>query len=322
MTPLEVHPLPGLGAEISGVDLAAITVGDWNQLQAAFAAFGLLVFTDQILTEDDHVAFAERWGSVENVAPAARGAHPSIAVETSDSPSTRPTGVWHADQSFRPDPPFGFVEIARHLPPSGARTQFVSTPAAFAQLSSVTQRALEALNATHVNPTGPESESCDHPIVIKHPVSGERALFVNPTFTAAVRDMDERPGLSLLNQLYEHSQLPEFTTTIEWELGMVVLWDNRSIWHFAGEHDRPLTSHRVTIAGTPLRPWIDPEKKTPSLTERAGATLAGGILTAAMTGIAEVFDPERVKQDIEIVSEAPEREPLTDLDFGGLPPLD
>ena len=134
--------------------------------------------------------------------------------------------------------------------------------------------------------------------------------------------MEERPGLALLNQLYEHCQLPEFTTTIDWELGMVVLWDNRSVWRFSDEPQSSLTIHRVTIAGSPLRPWIDPEKKTPSLTERAGATLAGGILTAAMTGIAEVFDPERIKQDIEIVSEAPEREPLTDLDFGGLPPLD
>ncbi len=303
MTPLEVQPLPAVGAEVSGIDLAAITVGDWNQLEATFAAFGLLVFRDQILTEDELVAFAQRWGVVE----------PSALT---------PHGVWHADQSFRHTPPLGSIETVRRLPEAGASLRFASTQAAFDQLSSVTQRALEALNATHTGPAEFGERSTDHPIVIKHPISGERTLFVNPTYTTSVQDMEERSGLALLNQLYEHCQLPEFTTTLDWELGMVVIWDNRSMWRFVGEQQSSLLLHRVTISGSPLRPWMGAEKKSPSLTERAGATLAGGILTAAMTGIAEVFDPERVKQDIEIVSEAPEREPLTDLDFGGLPPLD
>ena len=79
----------------------------------------------------------------------------------------------------------------------------------------------------------------------------------------------------------------------------------------------------MEIAGTALTPAVPQDPADPSLVQRAGATLAGGIITAAMTGIAEVIEPERARPDVEIVAEAPDREPLDDgLDFGGLPPLE
>ena len=327
MTPLEVLPREGAGAEVLGVDVSAMTVGEWNQIEAAFAAFGLLVFRDQILTERDHVEFAQRWGAP---VPPDRRAHPTepeIAVRDLTSPSEPGSqstqGVWYADRSYALRPPLGSVEIAREIPAGGATTIFADTHAAFDTLSSGTQRALEALRAVHTHPVpGGDVEESRHPIVIHHPVSGRKTLFVNPTFTTSVEDMDEREGLGLLNQLYDHCQQPEFLTTVEWELGMVVIWDSRAVWEFSPRATEQPTMHRVTISGTELRPAIAPAKKDPTLTQRAGATLAGGILTAAMTGIAEVIDPERVKHDIEIVSEAPEPDDLPDFDFGELPPLD
>lgn len=308
MTPLEVIPREGAGAEVLGVDVTSMTVGEWNQIEAAFAAFGLLVFRDQILTEENQVEFAQRWGTIE--------------TPRADRQIAR--GVWHADRSYLRAPPFGSVEIAREIPTDGATTLFADTHAAFDTLTSGTQRALEALRAVHSNPlsTGDPAHETLHPIVIHHPVSGRKTLFVNPTFTTSVEDMDEREGLGLLNQLYDHCQQPEFLTTVEWELGMVVLWDSRSIWNFSPTAGDQALIHRVTIAGTELRPAIAPAKKDPTLTQRAGATLAGGILTAAMTGIAEVIDPERVTHDIEIVSEAPDPGDLPEFDFGELPPLD
>lgn len=341
MTSLEVRPFDGVGAEILGADISAPDVGEWHQIEAAFASFGLLVFRDQILTEQEHVDFAKRWGTCIQPRSNIHGVFPEIAVSPTLPTTAGERGVWHADQSYLTAPTLGSVEVVRGIPPAGASTMFASTYAAFDTLSTGTQRALEALSAQHTMPVNsPESSGvstcswCDplplpnqsapatHPIVIRHPISGRKTLFVNPTFTTSVTDMEDAPGLALLNQLYEHSQLPEFTVTVDWEPGTVMLWDNRAVLHFTNPGaELPLT-HRVTIAGSALRPAVGQNKTDPSLTQRAGATLAGGILTAAMTGIAEVIHPERVKQDIEIVSEAPDPEDLPELDFGELPPLE
>lgn len=322
MTPLEVHPLKGAGAEILGADLSLLTVGEWNQIEAAFAAFGLLVFRDQILTEGDHIDFARRWGTLE---PGNHDEFPEISVSDLHSNTAGRLGVWHTSGSFRPQPPSSSVAIARKIPAGGAEIMFADTYAAFDALSSGTQRALEALRAVHASgmeSSGSSNAEIAHPLVIHHSLSGRKTLFLNPTFTTRVEDMEEREGLGLLNQLYDHCQQPEFTTTVEWEPGTVILWDERAMWHFSPQVAMRPTIHQVTVAGPALKPAVAPAKKDPTLTQRAGATLAGGILTAAMTGIAEVIDPERVKHDIEIVSEAPEPDDLPEFDFGELPPID
>ena len=349
MTPLEIHPLDGAGAEVRYVDLSALTVGDWNQIEAAFANYGLLVFRDQILTEVEHLEFARRWGALtvnRFFAPHPRFPEIALVVKEASDSSNIGSG-WHADHSYDPEPALGSVLVARELPDTGGDTLFASMYAAFDALSSGTQRALEALTATHSaqHSFGSEAyadgdhdfddrlgnaavadsmDAVHHPVVIRHPISGRKALYVNPEFTTGIVGMEENEGLALLNQLYEHCQLPEFVARCHWEPGTVALWDNRAMWHLA-KNDYPgerRVMHRVTIAGTALEPAVRPDRPDPSLTQRAGRTLAGGLITAAMTGIAEVIEPERARQDIEIVSEAPEKEPLNDLDFGGLPPLD
>lgn len=345
MTPLEVRPLQGAGAEILGLDLTNMTLGDWNQVEAAFAAFGLVFFRDQILDEDDHLAFARRWGTINiNRFFTAHHRHSEIAIVAKEPSDTGNIGSsWHSDHSYDEEPALGSVLVARTLPRLGGDTLFASMYAAFDSLTSSTQRELEGLtaihSAKHVFGTGirdgyedrlGNSHSADsmedvrHPVVIRHPISGRKALYVNPTFTIGIDGMEETQGLALLNELFEHSQRPEFCSRFEWENGSVAVWDNRAVWHLAC-NDYPgerRVMHRVTIDGCRLTPAASVEAPEPSLVQRAGATLAGGVITAAMTGIAEVIDPERVRADIEIVSEAPEQEPLTPLDFGGLPPLD
>lgn len=348
MTPLEIRPIEGAGAEVRYVDLTALTLGDWNQIEAAFANYGLLIFRDQIFTESDHLNFARRWGNINvNRFFTAHPRFREIALVVKEATDTENIGSgWHADHSYDEEPALGSVLVARELPSNGGDTLFASMYAAFDALSSSTQRALEALHATHSarrsfgTAAYVDGESYEgrlgnadladsmadvtHPVVIRHPVSGRKALYVNPEFTTGIVGMEENEGLALLNQLYEHCQLPEFVGRCTWESGTVALWDNRAMWHLA-RNDYPgerRVMHRVTIEGCALEPAVRPERPDPTLTQRAGRTLAGGLITAAMTGIAEVLEPERTRQDIEIVSEAPEREPLPDLDFGNLPPLD
>ena len=80
-TPLEIRPLDGAGAEILGVDVTQMTIGDWDQIQAAFAAFGVVFFRDQIVTESEHIEFARRWGRINvNRFFAAHEFYPEIAL--------------------------------------------------------------------------------------------------------------------------------------------------------------------------------------------------------------------------------------------------
>lgn len=298
MTPLEIRPTDGVGAQVVGVDLTATTVGEWNQIEAAFAAFGVLVFRDQIMTDDDFVTFAERWGSV-----------------LYDTP-VDPRG-WHGGRSYVESPTAcSVIRLNRQV--EGLTLKVSSMYAAFDTLSSGTQQALEALHAVHTS----GSETATHPLVIRHPISGRKVLFLNPASTTSIVGMNEAEGLELLNELCAHCLLPEFATELSVEPGTVVLLDHRAALQYRDPTVNEALS-TLRIVGEPLAPAFRPAKADPSLTQRAGATLAGGIITAAMIGIADVLDPEKRTHDIEIVSDAPEREPLNaTLDFGDLPPLD
>ncbi len=308
---MEIRPLSQAGAEVVGCDISSLTVGETNQVEAAFAAFGLLVFREQAISSDELVVFAQRW-----LAPSA-STLPLHCLDDTRAGST--TGAWHALDTAAAHPPLGQAILYRGgRVPSPVR--FASMYAAWGALATSTQRALEGLTGVHEGLT-PSTEQ-RHPLIIRHPRSGQSVPLLNPTSTIAIDGMADEPGLALLNELFEHGQREEFVEEVTWEAGSVVLWDARALWQF---DPQPTTTaaafERVDIAGEPVVPAVGVDRSDPSLVQRAGATLAGGILTAAMHGIAEVIDPERARNDVEIVSEAPEEEPLLGLDFGDLPPL-
>ena len=303
MTPLEIVALEPAGAEVFGADLSDQGVAESDQIAAAFAAFGLLVFRSQMLGEQELFAFASRFGSA------------------SISQRTGVPGQWHAGNTGQRQPILGTLSALRgqHDIPD---TRFASTDIAFGYLGSSTRRALEGLHGHHVVGND-RSDKTRHPLVIRHPLSGRKTLFVNPSSTIGVDGMGDAAGLALLNELFEHGQREECVSTISWEPGTVVLWDSRSFWRFEPSHSASDHLLTIEIQGVALSPAVPQDAADPSLVQRAGATLAGGIITAAMTGIAEVIEPERVRPDVEIVAEAPDREPLDDgFDFGDLPPLD
>ena len=195
---------------------------------------------------------------------------------------------------------------------------------AYDALDSSTRRTLESLRGLHRPLPGAASDTPTiHPLVIRHPISGRAVLYANPAYTTGIVDMEPTEALGLLNQLFEHCTLPEFVHDFSWEPGSLVIWDNRSVMHFA-TNDYPgqtRVMHRVMIEGVPLQAAASPAPVDPTLAQRAGTTVAGAVVTAAMLGLGDVIEPEKARPDIEIVSEAPEQEPLDELDFGSLPPL-
>lgn len=305
MTSLEIVALEPAGAEVIGCNLASQSIAETDQIAAAFSSFGLLVFRDQFIDENELLDAASQFGS-----PSRPEHHP-------------PAGQWHSGETGRSAPMAGTLTALRGRA-AAPDTLFASTYTAFDHLASATQRALEGLHALHVTAESPDrAKAIRHPLVIRHPLSGRKALFVNPSTTLGIDGMTDEASLPLLNQLFEHTQSKEGISAISWEPGTVVLWDSRALWRFESVDADPDRFVTIEIAGTKLEAAVRPDTPDPSLVQRAGATLAGGIVTAAMTGIAEVIEPERVRPDVEIVAEAPDREPLDDgFDFGGLPPLD
>ena len=102
-----------------------------------------------------------------------------------------------------------------------------------------------------------------HPVVRIHPVSGRKVLFVNPQFTLAIKDMDERESRSLLDTLFQQALIPEYQLRHHWEPHTIAMWDNRSTQHYAVNDYYPQRRYmeRVTIRGGPVTgvPRADPD---------------------------------------------------------------
>ena len=94
-----------------------------------------------------------------------------------------------------------------------------------------------------------------HPVVIRHPLSGRPALYVNSDFTHRFDGMTVEESQPLLDELYEHSVKPQFVHCFRWEKGSIAFWDNRATMHFAinDYHGQARVTHRITLEGEPLQ---------------------------------------------------------------------
>ena len=153
------------------------------------------------------------------------------------------------------------------MPPSGGDTLFASMYAAYDALSDGLKHALAGLRAVHSSRHvfGTKREGMEgrignpdqavqdavHPVVITHPDSGRKALYVNPGFTLRFEGWTDEESRPLLDYLYHHAAKPEFTCRFAWRNGSLAFWDNRSTWHYAVndyQGERRLM-HRITVEG-------------------------------------------------------------------------
>ena len=274
---IDVHRYSGgCGAEVTGVDLAAASDDDFEQIVAAFRDHGVLFFREQRLSPEQHIALAERFGPIDiNRFFPADGAYPEIAeVKKEPAQTTNIGGGWHTDHSYDEAPAMGSILVARELPATGGDTLFANMYAAYEGLSSGLKRTLEHLRAVHSNhhvfgTQGVYKQEGDaaglfrnedltseaiHPVVITHPLSGRKSLYVNPGFTIRFEDWTVEESSDLLAYLYRHATRPENTCRFRWSEGAVAIWDNRCTWHYAlndYQGQRRLL-HRITVAGCPL----------------------------------------------------------------------
>jgi taurine dioxygenase len=267
----------GCGAEVSGVDLARISDRQWHEVRRAFVEHGVIFFRDQHLTPEEHIAFARRWGPIDiNRFFKPVEGHPEIAeVRKEKTQTTNIGGGWHTDHSYDEAPAMGSILLAREVPAEGGDTLFASMYAAYESLSEGLRRTLDGMRAIHsdahvfgarghhkqVGETADRIGNAhavrgevSHPVVITHPESGRRALYVNPAFTLRFDGWSEADSKPLLEHLYRHATRPEFTCRFRWTPGAVAFWDNRATWHYAANdyHGERRLMHRITVAGRRL----------------------------------------------------------------------
>lgn len=285
---IQITPVDGVGAEITGIDIKSLSDAEFADIQDAFAEHGVIFFRDQDTAEEDHIAFAERFGDINiNRFFAAHPDYPQIALVAKE-PDQKDNigGGWHTDHSYDHEPALGSVLVARELPESGGDTMFASMYAAYESLPEALKEKIEGREAVHsgkhIFGEGPDSyynttdagsddasagrignaavaESLSdpiHPLVIQHPLSGKKALYVNPAFTREVVGLEKSESDELLSDLYAHVfSGHNFHHRFKWEPGSIAMWDNRSTWHWAlnDYQGQRRVMHRITIEGCPLR---------------------------------------------------------------------
>ncbi len=263
------------GATISGVQLAAIDDAGLTALKHAVFEHGVAVLRCQSLSPEEHIAFAKRWGGIDinNYFPL-EDEYPEIAiVRKKADQQTNIGGAWHTDHSYDQIPAMGSILVARVLPLSGGDTLFAHMGAAYDALPDDLKEVVADLRAHHTAdhvyaPDGIYAQTdmgselrgqemktgATHPVVIRHPQTGRKLLYVNPSFTIHFEGQTRAESLPLLQRLYNAAMDEANQCRVVWQPGTVAIWDNRATWHNA-LNDYPgyaREMHRITLSGEPL----------------------------------------------------------------------
>jgi alpha-ketoglutarate-dependent taurine dioxygenase len=264
-----------VGVVVEDVDIAHLSDDQFAELRSNFFEHGALFMRDQNLTPEDHIAFAERWNEIDvNRFFTPVEGYPKIAkVLKEPDQKLNIGGGWHTDHSYDEVPAMGSILYALEIPPTGGDTLFAGMHAAYEALDHEMKARIADLKALHGNAHifGKDSayreevggryknaenagQEAIHPVVLKHPETGAKGLYVNPGFTLKILDVDEQESTELLQMLYDHIMQDRFHYRHKWEEGMLAMWDNRSTWHYALNdyqgHRRYL--NRITVQGVPL----------------------------------------------------------------------
>jgi taurine dioxygenase len=272
---------PHIGAEVIGADLGQ-PVGDnlFRELHQAWVdADGLLIVRDQQITPKQQIAFSRRFGELASagdnpvIQKYALPGYPEIFRVSNKKRDGEPLGredagtYWHADGTWQTFPSKASILYGIEIPRVGGNTMFADLYQAWETLTPTLQRMIEGLQAVHAmaNAGGTSFEreftgkgdvvaakTAVHPLVITHPDSGRKALFVNRGYTAQIVSLSRAESDALLGFLFQHSTAPELVYRHSWRPRDLVIWDNRCTAHYAipdykAIGDRYL--HRTSVMG-------------------------------------------------------------------------
>jgi alpha-ketoglutarate-dependent taurine dioxygenase len=285
---IEAKPLAAaMGAEICGADLTRLTGTQCEEIQHALFRHKMIFFRGQELTHEDQEAFSLRFGAFAEDAytqgvPGHRNVHPLIKEADDASKMVFGEG-WHTDSPFLPEPPAITILRSVQVPPFGGDTTWANSALAYSMLSETYREMIQGLkvhfslrdvlaaarDAVELSdsPIGKlaatrnsERLSDDllrkirgnvHPLARTHPVSGEKALYVDSSYAIGIEGMVPEESAPILRYLSEHITQPAFTCRLRWEPDMLVLWDNRLCLHQAYNDYQGYRRemYRTTVAG-------------------------------------------------------------------------
>lgn len=258
LSDLSVEPLRGpFAAEIHGLSLTSpILPRTAKKLRALLHEKGVLVFREQLgLEKEDLVQLAQVFG--QPVIP--RDLEEFVSsydVTFTDSDEKHPSAAdfWHSDNSYMDVPAGPTLLYALQVPRTGSRafgdTLFSDTVLAASELTESLRAQVSGLNAVHRrlhNAGIPRTEVYEweltpdviHPVVRKHPITAQDALFVGPSYVSHLVGLEPKASADLLDELYTHMLQPCYIYRHQWSEGEVVVWDNARMLHKATNLETP-----------------------------------------------------------------------------------
>lgn len=285
---IEVRPLAAaMGAEIRGVSIGDLSDAAFEEVRAALFRHKMIFFRDQRISHADQAAFSRRFGPfAEDAYTKGVPGHPEVQpliVEADQAVGMVFGAGWHTDSPFLREPPAISMLHAVEVPPYGGDTIWANSALAYATLSDTMKAILaplkvrmsmarvvqtaQAHQAPDASPLGrvaatkglaqlPDDmarkvEGSAHPLVRTHPVTGEKALYVDETYACGIEGLTPAEAEPLLRFLVAHLTQPAFTCRLRWEPGTYVAWDNRVCVHQAFNDYQGFRRelYRTTIAG-------------------------------------------------------------------------
>lgn len=249
-----------LGAEISGLDLSRPLPDETvARVRQALLEHSVVYFRGQRLSGEQQVAFTAHFGEPEvHVRDTAGSSVPGIFVVSNVVENGKPIGAlgnrevqFHSDLAYMPRPGTLSTLHAVEIPDDGGTTSWGSGYAALEALDEATRARLDGLRATHRHVTEANNppDVVDHPVVCTHPETGRKTLYVTPLFTRSIVGLPKEEGAALLARLVAHVVEPRFCWSHQWQVGDLVMWDNRCTMHrrdpFPGDQRRVM--HRTQV---------------------------------------------------------------------------
>ncbi len=276
LPPPEVAP-PGLTPQALALDLRTVDDAMAARLRELCYRWKLLVFKGQDLTDEEYIAFARKVGTPEPYFQDHyhHPDHPEIFVSSNVPMDGRKVGVagtgrmWHADYSFF-DRPLAFTCVfPKILPRVKRETYYVDMARVYRELPDALKKDIAGLTAFNdawdyykvqpwdidravrelIDQWHREAPGASHPLVVRHPATGEDILYCSSGFTKRVEGVTAERGEALLRELFAFAEQPRFKHCQPWEEGDLFMWDNRTLIHHAssvpaGEQSR---SYRISL---------------------------------------------------------------------------
>jgi len=273
---------PHFAAQIDGADITRpVDDATWRDIRAAFEEHSVLLFRGQPLTDEQQIAFSQRFGRLEvtrSMNPAAGtpfARQSNLDIKTGEIIPDEDRRMiyqlanmlWHSDSSFKAVPSLCSLLSARIVPPEGGATEFASARCAYASLPEALKRRARDGVVVHdfswsrdqirpgffTDKERAEYPPVRHPLVRRNPVNGRESLFLG-AHASHVEGLPVAEGRAFLKELLDHVTQPQFCYRHEWQEGDLIIWDNRCVLHRATPFDTTRYKRlmqRTTVSGDP-----------------------------------------------------------------------